>query len=143
MALTHPDASTEAPIAPLLGQPRPTQNPLPKAQLAVVYTIKLLVPLVSLQILPYLNQMIEESHLSSARTTGYYSGLVGSTFTQRVWPLAFVAFPLPGWLVRRGFVALWPAIAGVIFLNVIGWLTFGCAPYPQSRNDGADGRGLG
>lgn len=81
MALARPDALTEAPIAPLLGTLRPAQNPLPKAQLAAVYTIKLIVPLVSLQILPYVNQMIEDLHLSGARSTGYYSGLVGSAFT--------------------------------------------------------------
>ena len=81
MALVQPSASDDAPVAPLLGTSRPAPNPLPKAQLAGVYTIKLLVPLVSTQILPYVNQMIEDLHLSGARSTGYYSGLVSSAFT--------------------------------------------------------------
>ena len=80
MAIAQSDASTATPVSPLLGKLRPPQNPLPKAQLAAVCTIKLLVPLVSLQILPYVNQMIEDLHLSGARSTGYYSGLVGSAF---------------------------------------------------------------
>lgn len=86
MTLAQSDAATNTPVAsafssPLLGTFRPVQNPLPKAQLAAVYTIKLLVPLVSLQILPYVNQMIEDLHLSGARSTGYYSGLVSTAFT--------------------------------------------------------------
>ena len=44
----------------------------------------------------------------------------------RVWPLTFAAFPLIGWLARHGSGALWPAIAGVLFLSRIGCLTFGC-----------------
>lgn len=76
-----PDALTDVTVAPLLGTLRPPQNPLPKAQLAAVYTIKLLLPVAIFQIYPYMNQMIEDLHLSSARSTGYYSGLVGTAFT--------------------------------------------------------------
>lgn len=81
--MTHaqPGALEDAPVAPLLGASRPPPNPLPKAQLVVVYTIKLIIPLASGQILPYVNQMIEDLHLSGTRSTGYYSGLVGSAFT--------------------------------------------------------------
>ena len=43
-----------------------------------------------------------------------------------VWPLAFAALPLLGWLARHGSGALWPAIAGVLFLSRIGALTFRC-----------------
>lgn len=42
-----------------------------------------------------------------------------------VYPLAFAAFPLLGWLVRRDSGALWPAITGILFLSRIGSLTFG------------------
>ena len=78
MAIAQSDTLT---VTPPLGISSVAQNPLPKAQLAAVFTIKLLIPVVSFQIYPYVNQMIEDLHLSSARSTGYYSGLVGSAFT--------------------------------------------------------------
>lgn len=64
-----------SPSGSLLGTAR---TPLPKAQLAAVYAIKLTIPIASQQLKPYINQMIEDLHLSGARTTGYYSGVVGS-----------------------------------------------------------------
>lgn len=68
----------------LLGQnsaARVTPNPLPKAQLAAVYAIKLVVPIAIQQVTPYVNQMIGDLHLSDAKSTGYYSGLVGGALT--------------------------------------------------------------
>lgn len=82
---TRPRSTTRSrsrspkPSDALLGdRPVPVQNPLPKAQLAAVYTIKLVVPIAAMQIAPYMNQMIEDLHLSGAKGTGYYSGLVGT-----------------------------------------------------------------
>lgn len=86
MTISQSNATADEPAAPtfltpLLGMSgRAAANPLPKGQLAAVYTIKLFIPVASLQMLPYVNQMIEDLHLSGARSTGYYSGLVGSAF---------------------------------------------------------------
>ncbi len=54
---------------------------LPKLQLAAVYTIKLLVPVASTQVMPYFNLMIQELLERSGiehgnENVGYYSGLV-------------------------------------------------------------------
>ncbi|KAF9805229.1 hypothetical protein IEO21_09135 [Rhodonia placenta] len=57
---------------------RPRPNPLPKVQLAVVYAIKLVVPIASTQAMPYMNVLVSELAASSGAETGYYSGLVGS-----------------------------------------------------------------
>ncbi|OBZ70714.1 hypothetical protein A0H81_09127 [Grifola frondosa] len=53
--------------------PRP--NPLPKAQLAVIYAIKLTIPIALTQALPYINVLVEELAASEGAETGYYSGL--------------------------------------------------------------------
>lgn len=55
---------------------RPRPNPLPKVQLAVVYAIKLVVPIASTQAMPYMNVLVSELAASSGAETGYYSGLV-------------------------------------------------------------------
>jgi hypothetical protein len=66
---------------PLLQGRNAAPTPLPKAQLAAVYAIKLIVPVVSFQHLPYINKWIEDLHLSGNKSTGYYSGLLGTAFT--------------------------------------------------------------
>lgn len=66
--------------APLLSHPHNGQRketPLPRAQLAAVYFIKLTIPVVSTQVQPYLNKMISELDLPPGRPVGYYSGLLG------------------------------------------------------------------
>ena len=66
--------------APLLEQPhsgRREGTPLPRAQLAAVYVIKLTIPVASTQVQPYLNKMIFELDLPPGRPVGYYSGLIG------------------------------------------------------------------
>ena len=53
------------------------ETPLPRAQLAAIYFIKLTIPVVSTQVQPYLNKMISELDLPPGRPVGYYSGLIG------------------------------------------------------------------
>lgn len=50
-------------------------TPLPKAQLAIIYAIKLTLPISSTQTMPYYNILIEKLAASEGAETGYYSGL--------------------------------------------------------------------
>jgi hypothetical protein len=61
--------------------PRPARTPLPKGQLLAVYTIKLMVPVTSFQILPYVNEMVAHAVKRSPNEVGYYSGLVSTAYT--------------------------------------------------------------
>ena len=65
-------------LQPLLydGPKKPT--PLPKAQLATIYAIKLTLPIALTQVLPYFNVLIEKLAVSRGADTGYYSGLAVS-----------------------------------------------------------------
>ncbi|KZT66347.1 MFS general substrate transporter [Daedalea quercina L-15889] len=56
--------------------PRP--NPLPRLQLAVVYFVKLIIPIAATQNLPYINVLVADLAKAAGAKTGYYSGLVGS-----------------------------------------------------------------
>lgn len=67
---------------PLLGKPRNRPNPLPKLQLAVIYAIKLTLPIATTQALPYYNVFIEKLAASEGADTGYYSGLAVSRSMQ-------------------------------------------------------------
>lgn len=53
-------------------------TPLPKLQLAAVFAIKLVLPISSAQVMPYLNVLVAELAKSDGAETGYYSGLVVS-----------------------------------------------------------------
>ncbi|THH18400.1 hypothetical protein EUX98_g8965 [Antrodiella citrinella] len=68
-------------LEPLLPQPHPQREvtPLPKVKLAVVFAIKLLIPVASSQPSPYINRMLGDM-LGSSEKVGYYSGLVASSF---------------------------------------------------------------
>ncbi|TBU33708.1 MFS general substrate transporter [Dichomitus squalens] len=61
--------------APLLAKQRNKPNPLPKLQLAIIYAIKLTLPITHTQSLPYYNVFIEKLAASQGADTGYYSGL--------------------------------------------------------------------
>ena len=66
---------------PLLSQEHrrhapPQPNPLPKLQLAVVFFIKLVIPIAGTQTLPYINVLVADLAKASGAQTGYYSGLV-------------------------------------------------------------------
>ena len=65
--------------APLLPKQRAQPNPLPKLQLAIIYAIKLTLPITHTQSLPYYNVFIEKLAASQGADTGYYSGLAVST----------------------------------------------------------------
>lgn len=60
---------------PLLVQRDSQPTPLPKAKLAAVFAIKLLIPVATFQPSPYINRMVEDL-LGSTKNVGYYSGLV-------------------------------------------------------------------
>ena len=61
--------------APLLGKRTAAPNPLPKLQLAVIYAIKLTLPIALTQAMPYYNVFIGRLASSVGANTGYYSGL--------------------------------------------------------------------
>ncbi|PIL35917.1 MFS general substrate transporter [Ganoderma sinense ZZ0214-1] len=77
---TEPPATrpTSDETAPLLAKHRNQPNPLPKLQLAVIYAIKLTLPIATTQALPYYNVFIEKLAASEGADTGYYSGLANS-----------------------------------------------------------------
>ena len=52
------------------------RTPLPKAQLASVFLIKLLLPVASIQTAPYINLKLESLPGISEERMGYYSGIV-------------------------------------------------------------------
>jgi len=57
-------------------------TPLPKLQLLALFTIKLLLPVASTQISPYLNKMVEDIIGSEHRDqVGYYSGAVIASYS--------------------------------------------------------------
>ena len=63
-------------------------NPLPKLQLAVIYAIKLTLPIALTQVLPYYNVFMEKLAASVGADTGYYSGVtVGGIARAAVIPL--------------------------------------------------------
>ena len=68
---------------PLLDGSRKKRTPLPKTQLAVVYAIKLTLPIAYTQVLPYFNVFIEKLAASEGADTGYYSGLAVSCFCKQ------------------------------------------------------------
>ncbi|CDO75650.1 hypothetical protein BN946_scf184941.g3 [Trametes cinnabarina] len=72
-------ASTDE-TSPLIAKQKQRANPLPKAQLAVIYAIKLTLPIALTQSIPYYNVLIERLAASEGAETGYYSGLAHSAF---------------------------------------------------------------
>ena len=60
---------------------RARRNPLPRGQLAIIYGIKLVVPVASTQALPYVNKMVASMDLPSGRSVGYYTGLLATVAT--------------------------------------------------------------
>lgn len=85
-AEVHSDSTSDSdpllpPEHPHRVPPRP--NPLPKLQLAVVYFIKLIIPIAATQNLPYINVFVADLAKAAGAKTGYYSGLVvSSTFSK-------------------------------------------------------------
>ncbi|OSD06738.1 MFS general substrate transporter [Trametes coccinea BRFM310] len=73
--LSAPDETS-----PLIPKAKKQANPLPKAQLAVIYAIKLTLPIALTQSIPYYNVLIEKLAASEGAETGYYSGLAHSAF---------------------------------------------------------------
>lgn len=53
---------------------RVRQTPLPKLKLAIVFAVKLLIPVASSQASPYINRLIEQI-VGSSEKVGYYTGL--------------------------------------------------------------------
>ncbi|TCD66667.1 hypothetical protein EIP91_001085 [Steccherinum ochraceum] len=79
---------------PLLPPRHVQQTPLPKIKLAVVFAVKLLIPVGGSQTSPYINQRLERI-LGGSANVGYYSGLVSSinsiTHTLAMYPLAHLS----------------------------------------------------
>ncbi|KAI0745943.1 MFS general substrate transporter [Earliella scabrosa] len=80
MTSSHTDLRPQDESEPLLPKQRIKPTPLPKAQLAVIYAIKLTLPIALTQALPYYNVLIEKLAASEGADTGYYSGLATSIF---------------------------------------------------------------
>jgi len=71
-------AGTLAETTPLV---RPQRTPLPKLQLLILCLTLLSEPVAYTQIFPYVNQMMEELHITDDPSQiGFYSGLVDSAF---------------------------------------------------------------
>ncbi|KAI0820024.1 MFS general substrate transporter [Trametes gibbosa] len=73
-------AATTNESEPLLSKHTAKPNPLPKAQLAIIYAVKLTLPIATTQTMPYYNLLIERLAASEGAETGYYSGLAHSAF---------------------------------------------------------------
>ena len=65
-------------VRPAARDPAVAVTPLPKLQLAAAFAIKLVIPISTAQVLPYLNVLVAELAKSDGAETGYYSGLVVS-----------------------------------------------------------------
>ena len=82
MSYPYPDTPDDATVDDF-EQSRPARKteptPLPKIQLAVIYAIKLTLPIALSQSIPYYNVLIEKLAASEGAVTGYYSGLAVST----------------------------------------------------------------
>lgn len=69
----------------LLQGPRADQHrvitPLPKSQLAVIFAIKLAIPLGTQQILPYVNELLAHELGKPSKEVGYYSGIIFTATT--------------------------------------------------------------
>lgn len=51
-------------------------TPLPKSQLAVIFAIKLAIPLGTQQILPYVNELLADQLGKPSKEIGYYTGII-------------------------------------------------------------------
>ncbi|TCD66668.1 hypothetical protein EIP91_001086 [Steccherinum ochraceum] len=71
---------TASEAQPLLPPRHVEQTPLPKIKLAVVFALKLLIPVGSSQASPYINQRLEQI-LGGSANVGYYTGLVSSSYS--------------------------------------------------------------
>ncbi|KAF9453281.1 MFS general substrate transporter [Macrolepiota fuliginosa MF-IS2] len=70
-----------APLLPAIENAPHKPTPLPKAQLAILCTIRLMDPLTFTQIFPYINQFLTSLNLVPDKShIGFYSGLVESSF---------------------------------------------------------------
>ncbi|KAH9858823.1 MFS general substrate transporter [Lenzites betulinus] len=74
------DAATTDEAESLIPKHKAKPTPLPIGQLAVIYAVKLTLPIASTQTMPYYNLLIEKLAASEGAETGYYSGLAHSAF---------------------------------------------------------------
>ncbi|KAI1795645.1 MFS general substrate transporter [Ganoderma leucocontextum] len=82
--------ATSDETVPLLAKHRNQPSPLPKLQLAVIYAIKLTLPIATTQALPYYNVFMEKLAASEGADTGYYSGLAHSVASVTQFTSVFV-----------------------------------------------------
>ncbi|GJE97069.1 MFS general substrate transporter [Phanerochaete sordida] len=121
--LAHDDADSRprSPAA-LAGEPptraRAPPTPLPRAQLAAIYAIKLVVPIASTQALPYVNKMLAGLGVPSERDVGYYSGLLSFAHTAGSFSTIYAWGRLSDWVGRTpviGFGMLGLALSTLLF----------------------------
>ncbi|KAG8985134.1 hypothetical protein FRB93_006086 [Tulasnella sp. JGI-2019a] len=75
------DTDSDAEQQPLLPK-KLKRTPLPKKQLAIICLARLAEPIAYTQIFPYINQMVEELHVTdNPADVGFYSGLVDGLFS--------------------------------------------------------------
>ncbi|KDQ16314.1 hypothetical protein BOTBODRAFT_31015 [Botryobasidium botryosum FD-172 SS1] len=81
----HPndtDYERDTATAPLLQREKAIPTPLPKLQLFTLCFARLVDPIAMTQIFPYINQMIEDLHVTDDPSrVGFYSGVVDSIFS--------------------------------------------------------------
>lgn len=75
MASDHPDETR--PFLHDQSTAKPAPTPIPKAQLATLCTLRIVEPIASTQLFPYVNEFISDLHLTDDPSRiGFYSGLV-------------------------------------------------------------------
>lgn len=75
MASDHPDETRL--LLHDQGTAKPAPTPIPKAQLATLCTLRIVEPIASTQLFPYVNEFISDLHLTDDPSRiGFYSGLV-------------------------------------------------------------------
>ncbi|KAG9035199.1 hypothetical protein FRB95_011933 [Tulasnella sp. JGI-2019a] len=145
------DTDSDAEQQPLLPN-RLKRTPLPKKQLAIVCLARLAEPIAYTQIFPYINQLVEELHVTdNPANIGFYSGLVDGQIALLGTTLTFhsICFGLAGNLWQ---ILLFRATAGLLNGNVaviksiIGEITDGtnqARAYPLESVTWAVGCALG
>ncbi|KAI0687446.1 major facilitator superfamily domain-containing protein [Cerioporus squamosus] len=92
-------------------------NPLPKFQLAVIYAIKLTLPIAHTQSMPYYNVLVGKLAASEGADTGYYSGVTHSVASVATFISMFVWGRLSDSWGRRPVIFLGTAVTAFFTLG--------------------------
>ncbi|EKM55775.1 uncharacterized protein PHACADRAFT_96118 [Phanerochaete carnosa HHB-10118-sp] len=115
------DAIPRRRFAPTPPRRRAPATPLPRAQLAAIYTIKLVVPVSGTQIMPYVNKMVAGFGLPNERDVGYYTGLMSFGHTAGAFLTVYAWGRLSDWIGRT------PVIGFGMFGLALSTLLFGAS----------------